>query len=243
MNNVKTKMTVIVLIIAALSIINGQTFGGRAILTGTWNGEEIEYVDGQILVRLEQGHTRSSATDLFIQETLTVVQGFDRLNIALLETESGADLFDKINILQNSPNIDFAEPNMIDHTFDYPNDPYYVGTTPADYAHHWSYHNIEQDPPSGTLDADIDAQEAWELEIGDSDVLIAVLDSGIPLENGELCHPDLNDPDRYILGPDFVGDGDGVRDGYGHGTHVTGIIAAETNNDEGVAGICWNCKI
>lgn len=39
------------------------------------------------------------------------------------------------------------------------------------------------------------------------------------------------------------GDGKGVKDSLGHGTHVAGIAAAETDNTDGVAGVCWNCKI
>jgi subtilisin family serine protease len=69
------------------------------------------------------------------------------------------------------------------------------------------------------------------------------LDSGIPLVGGWLYHPDLNDATRYILGEDFTGDGEGVKDRYGHGTHVTGILGAETNNATGIAGVDWRCKI
>ncbi len=139
MNTNKTKTNIMFVLVFTLAIVNGQTLGGKAILTGTWNGQEIEYIDGQILVGLEQGSPRSSVDNLFLQENLTVVKDFDRLNIALLETESGADLFEKINTLNNSSNISFAEPNGVIHTSDYPNDPYYEGSSPATYTHHWAY--------------------------------------------------------------------------------------------------------
>jgi|GEM_PF-1745008 len=79
--------------------------------------------------------------------------------------------------------------------------------------------------------------------MGKSNIIIGILDSGIPMLNGALSHPDLDDTNKIIIGEDETGDGEGVRDLYGHGTHVAGILSAETNNSVGIAGVADGCKI
>jgi subtilisin family serine protease len=111
------------------------------------------------------------------------------------------------------------------------------------YGYQWALWNYGQIPPGGTPGADIKAPSAWDISVGNLQALVSVLDSGIPLVVSLLYHPDLNDATRYILGEDFTGDGDGVRDRYGHGTHVTGILGARTDNATGIAGVDWGCKI
>ena len=234
------------MILVLWSTLSAQQPAEFKIVTGNWQGEEIEYVAGQILVCLAQETDAIQATNVFTDLNLTVLEPFDRLNIALLRVPDGINTLSMATRLANNSRFRFAEPNMVIRAHQtHPNDPYYAGTTPATYPHQYALHNTGQDPPDGTSDADIDAPEAWEYETGSSSILIGVLDSGIPLENGELSHPDLNDANRYILGQDFVpNDGDNVvKDLLGHGTHVTGIIAAETNNNAGIAGVNWNCQI
>lgn len=94
----------------------------------------------------------------------------------------------------------------------------------------------------GTADADIDAPEAWAISTGNT-VLVAVIDTGI-----DYTHPDLMI--NYAGGMDFVnGDGDPMDD-HGHGTHVSGTIAASLANvtgdpaaEEGVVGVAPNARI
>ena len=93
------------------------------------------------------------------------------------------------------------------------------------------------------LDA-VNAPEAWNITTGnpagaENPVYVAVIDSGV-----DRAHPDLDQVDiragrSYLLG----GGGDCTFDTSGHGTAVSGIIAAETNNAQGIAGICWNITL
>ena len=105
----------------------------------------------------------------------------------------------------------------------------------------------------------IDAEVAWPLSSNASEVIVAVIDSGI-----DPLHPDLSgvlwnnddeipnngiddDGNGYIddtYGWDFTGEYDNIpQDGHGHGTHVAGTIAAIRNNNEGIAGVADNVKI
>ena len=72
---------------------------------------------------------------------------------------------------------------------------------------------------------------AWQHTTGAADVTVAVVDSGV-----DLHHPDLVGRLRDD-GRDFVDDDDDPSDENGHGTNVTGIIAATLGNGEGIAGI------
>lgn len=78
--------------------------------------------------------------------------------------------------------------------------------------------------------------EGWKLTKGNTDVIVAVVDTGVDLD-----HPDLQG--RLLPGYNVVNPEEEPMDDVGHGTHVAGIIAANVNNREGIAGMTWNTKI
>ncbi len=82
----------------------------------------------------------------------------------------------------------------------------------------------------------IRAPQAWDIATGSSAVVVAVLDSGI-----DASHPEF--AGRISGGYDFVQRDSTPQDGCGHGTHVSGIIAANASNGQGVAGVDWAAKI
>ena len=65
------------------------------------------------------------------------------------------------------------------------------------------------------------------------------------MENGLLCHPDLDDSSRILVGWNYSGSGDStdVSAVDGHGTFVTGIAAASADDYAGIAGVCPECKV
>ncbi len=77
----------------------------------------------------------------------------------------------------------------------------------------------------------IAADQAWDMELGNHEVLVVVIDTGVCYD-----HPDL--ALNYIAGGyDWVNDDDDPFDDHGHGTHCAGIIAAAINNEMGIAGL------
>jgi len=128
-----------------------------------------------------------------------------------------------------NPNVLYAEADYIVYAVGDPNDEHF--------AKQWGLDNDGQEYKlglSGTVDADIDAPEVWDITTGNSSVVIAILDSGIDQD-----HPDLDG--KIVSNVDFTGSG--IDDLYGHGTHVAGIAAAETSNTQGAAGVGYNSSL
>ncbi len=105
----------------------------------------------------------------------------------------------------------------------------------------------------------IRAPEAWYYadETGDPNIIVAVLDTGVDidhpdLENNIWTNPreipdngiddDENGRKNDVHGWDFYGNDPNVN-GDSHGTKCAGLIAAQGNNETGVTGVTWNCKI
>ncbi len=171
---------------------------GRQIKTGLWKNQLIEYVDGQIAVKTKSGVIKSDLLELMSNYNATLKEDIDALSWALFELPKGKDIFPVLNKLRANTLIETVEPNGVVRISFNPDDPYFQD------GHQWSLRNTGQDPPGGTNDADIDAPEAWNITRGSSDIIIAILDSGIPLDKTTLTltHPDLNDSNKindYVL--------------------------------------------
>lgn len=142
-----------------------------------------------------------------------------QIDVIDLESMTQADLLESVEDLmesyRNDPMVEVIEPNYVYKAVKTPNDP-----------------GISR---QYTLDA-IGAYDAWDTTEGGSETVVAVIDTGV-----DLNHPDLTG--KLTAGYDFVGDDDLADDVNGHGTHVAGIVAAETDNGIGGAGICPNCRV
>lgn len=132
------------------------------------------------------------------------------------------------------PGVRYAEPDFlytIDQTL--PND--------ALFGSLYGLHNVGQS--GGTVDADIDAPEAWTMTTGSNGVIVAVIDTGVDYNHPDLSANILRDGNGVVIGYDYVNNDANPMDDNKHGTHCAGTIGAVTNNGIGVAGVAHQVKI
>lgn len=171
--------------------------------------------------------------------------------MAVLTVSSATDIEFLARHISSDPLVEYAEPNYFVKKDDIPNDPLYG--------------ELQHLPQ-------VKAPQAWEISQGDTNVVIAVLDTGVDWDHPDLAtaiwknyneipnngiDDDNNGFIDDIRGWDFVTevasdaypgeDGDipdnNPMDFDGHGTHVAGILAALTNNEFGISSLAWTAKI
>lgn len=136
-----------------------------------------------------------------------------------------------------------------------------LGTVPNDTYHNrqWGLHNTGNfSLAPSKAGADIEMHNAWDISQGSSDVVVAIMDSGIKLDHPELLgriwqnteeiagnglDDDNNGYADDTQGWDFVNNDNTPADDLGHGTNIAGIIGANGNNSIGYAGIDWHCRL
>ncbi len=129
---------------------------------------------------------------------------------------------------RKQPEVEYAEPDYFARALWVPNDTYY--------AYQW---HLDDEGIGG-----IQMEAAWDLQTGDPEVVIAVIDTGVAYETYLAYQqaPDLANT-LFVAGYDFVNNDSHPNDDHGHGTHVAGTLAQSTNNQRGVAGVAFGCSI
>ncbi|RJP76181.1 MAG: hypothetical protein C4522_18900 [Desulfobacteraceae bacterium] len=211
-------------------------------------------IRNELIVKFKTGTHRKTA-----QEVKESIGAFSIKKLNMIDAEhillpDGISVDDAIVMFRNDPNVEWAEPNYIRRTMaiSSPNDPFFNEL--------WSLHNTGQivNDTLGTANADIQALEAWETTTDCSNVIIAIIDSGVDLSHPDIIHNLWTNPGEIagngvdddgngyiddIHGWNFVDNNNDVSDSNNHGTHVAGVIAAEGNNAFGTTGVCWSAKI
>ncbi len=205
----------------ALGLGLGQAIA-QSGLRGPLQASEPEYAPGQVLVKFRSGITPSQRAWARQVTGAQLIKRGQYLDYELWQFNPYADMRAVAAQLRHSGWFDAAEPNWRVYLAD--------GWTPNDTLY----------PQQPALPF-INAPQAWALWRGDNNFIMAILDTGV-----RRNHLDLQP--RLLPGYDFGGDVDGVRDNdpsdpNGHGTFVTGIAGAVTNNGRGVASVAPNGKI
>ncbi|NIT56854.1 MAG: S8 family serine peptidase [Aliifodinibius sp.] len=193
---------------------------GQAVLKVVNPFTTIETVNG--IVSTEQSWFNSLADQYQISELKPIFESpnaeFDKYYLAVFDSTYTVD--EVVNAFTVESEVEYAEPDYIFIAFGTPNDPFFNLQ--------WGLSKIEADL-------------AWDIESGNSSVVVGVVDTGTDLlDDGGSPHPDLINNlwnGNGIYGWNTVIPGQLPDDDNGHGSHVAGIIAAETNNNTGVAGM------
>jgi subtilisin family serine protease len=224
-------------------------------------------VAGELLVRFKSTVAATAQQSALARAGVKSERKLRKLNARLVKVDP-AEQRRVWKRLAADPRVASVEPNGRVHALAIPND--------SAFTELWGLRNTGQTITvsdgtryTGTPDADIDADEAWDVTTGRREVVVAVIDTGV-----DFSHPDLggsrtaanplmwtnpgetggakptngidDDGNGYVddwRGWDFVNDDNDPLDDEGHGTHVTGTIAANGGNGIGVAGVAWNTRI
>ena len=215
------------------------------------------YVPGQLIVRFRGGvphHRQDEIVDDLggrILRTLDVRHGE-----YLVVLSGGLSVPDAAGQLAKLQEVDFAEPNVLHYINDLPNDEYYSSYDgQATELQRWYFNGID-------CDSNLNAEAAWNVTTGNSNIVIAIIDTGVLTNHPDLAanlwtnpnvaadatngYPgDIHGWDFYNNGSDPDPDlGDGSGDGnVFHGTFVAGVAAAVSDNGIGVVGASWYSRI
>ncbi|HEY4552327.1 MAG TPA: S8 family peptidase [Bacillaceae bacterium] len=156
---------------------------------------------------------KDSPSDSAIEEMALEIDGKlqERHDSVYIFKSNSQSTDELIDFFNQNEQVAFAEPHFI-YLQNEVNDTFYQN-------YQWNLPAIGTEP-------------GWSVSRGSEDVKIAVVDTGVDLD-----HQDLSE--RLTEGYNVLARNNHPDDDNGHGTHVAGIIAAVTNNAEGVAGITW----
>ncbi len=185
-----------------------------------------DYVQGQIVVKFKDGISDAAINQDLLRYNASVKSHNLAINTIVIAVPVGQEENIRAQLTRDGL-VKYAKPDFIMHTQSVPNDTYF--------ANQWGLSNSGQNirGQTGVANDDIHAEAAWSVATG-AGIKVAILDTGI-----DLNHPDL--AGKVVTQRVFITSS--IDDGFGHGTHVSGIIAANSNNNQGIAGTCPGCQL
>ena len=189
-----------------------------------------------VIMQFKPSYSKTQIDDMNKQNNVEIIQKIDVTGgetfLAKVNRSSSMNAMEVSNKYFESGVVNYSEPSLYvtNAKCDTVNDPFY----PMQWALRNTGNNVPTNPPNIIADADMDVDSAWNITKGDSNIVIAILDTGV-----DTTHPDL----KRVFGYDFVNDDGNPDDDGNHGTACAGIVAAIGNNNLGVTGIAYRCKI
>lgn len=237
-------------------------FGLLTMLSGSiLKAQEVQVVDGQVLVQVLSGHTGEEVASFLNEQTGNTAKARSLRELShhmkiwqIAFDDDAISMDEALRIVWAAPMVTVAQFNhKLSNRATLPND--------ANISSQWQYVNTGQS--GGTPGADIDMDLAWDITTGGltalGDTIVAcVIDDGLNqahqdfgnnvwVNHNEIPNNNIDDDgngfvDDY-LGWDAYNSNDNIYQGGGHGTPVAGIVGAKGNNGVGVAGVNWDVKL
>jgi subtilisin family serine protease len=226
---------------------------------------DLRWVPGELLVGFRPTATRGAKHEAHATIGAVPAERLPGLGVDRVRLPHGVSVAKGLRAYGADPAVAVVEPNYVRQPAErIPNDEHFGAQ--------WGLRNIGQLHPvtflgteeAGTPGADISVTEAWEIEQGNPETVIAVIDDGVAIKHpdlaanvwtnpGEIPGNDVDDDDNgyiddvhgwnFVHGNDKVDAREPPFDSVIHGTHVAGIAAAAFENNTGIAGVCPRCTI
>lgn len=205
----------------------------------------------RILIKLKPGALAGEVEDFHTRSRTRMLKHFREMeDLQVIELPPGCSAADLIARYQQSGLVEFAEPDFLITPASAPNDPHALDGSA------WYFQNTGEG--GGLAGADIHAIEAWSTLHSASNVVVALIDTGLRIDHEDIA-PNLWTNPGEIPGNGIDDDGDGiiddvhginafansgdVSDVVGHGTQVAGVAGARGNNGIGVSGVAWQVQL
>jgi thermitase len=206
-------LKIVIRMLLILALVSSLVLTGLPSFAANPEQTSADFATDRILVKFKAGVTKLTMQADHKLRGNSTLQQIDPLNIQVIKIPDGK-IQSQLKAYRNDPLVEYAEPDYIMKIDRTPND--------TDFKKQWGLTTIQ-------------APQAWDITTGDSNVVIAILDTGIDQDHEDLAA-------KIVANQNFTSSTT-VDDLNGHGTHVAGIAAAITNNGKGVAGVACNASL
>ena len=156
-------------------------------------------------------------------------------DIQILRLPAGEQVPSFIAKYEQSGLVQYAEPDYFRHVTATPDDPYYLNNLLL------GLNSVGLN--GGAVDADIDAPEAWDMLTSASNIVVAVLDTGVRYTHEDLAANMWVNPVGGGHGTNAIAGSNDPADDNRHGSLMAGVLGAVGNNGKGVTGVAWQTQI